>query len=314
MNTSVTERAMLVSLSVSRWTGRKFDKRVTNEVNTRYGATDGGRFNKILMVQDALTAINKIVNEARTFNYNNTQPYSDEGWRILPAANFAKHASKLREYHGAFDAAVDTLTDGWASFKAAEKQRLNGLYVDSDYPRDIRREYGWKSSIRPLPSAGHLIVDIADEALAEAREELNASLRAALYAGHKDLYARLAEAIGHMADTLSESRADGKPPIFRDTLVENVRELCALLPALDILGDPKLQAIRRTAEEKLLVISADTLRTDERAREQVARDAAAILQTIPKVPTIEVPTLNALSDDSDELAKLSVLGDIYGNQ
>ena len=45
----IQDKAMLVSLKLSVWNPRKYDKDVTSEVNNHYQARDAGRFNKILI-------------------------------------------------------------------------------------------------------------------------------------------------------------------------------------------------------------------------------------------------------------------------
>lgn len=104
----LSEKAMLVKLSISQWTARKYDRKVSHEVNSQYGANaDAGRYNKVLIAQEAIKKITKVANEARTFHYYQTLSWSDEGYRMLPAANFMDYSTKMREFRSKFETVVN---------------------------------------------------------------------------------------------------------------------------------------------------------------------------------------------------------------
>jgi hypothetical protein len=53
-NQDLHTRAMLVSLRISAWSARKYDKKISLEVAANHGASaDAGRYNKYLMPADA---------------------------------------------------------------------------------------------------------------------------------------------------------------------------------------------------------------------------------------------------------------------
>lgn len=271
----LSERAMLVRLEISQWTARKHDKRATETVETHYGAHNAGRFNKVLIAEEAIKAVAKTANAARTFHYENTLPWTDEGYRILPAKNFTSYSAKMRELHADFDKSVEELAANYNVLVEDARQRLNGLFNPADYPRDIRSRFGFGTSITPIPTADDFRVPLNSEVLQEIQQELEARLQQATQEAHQDLYRRLATVIGHVADRLGDKEA-----IFRDSLIDNVRELCELLPRLDIVGDPDLQRIRAEAERKLLKHSPQELRESPAARRQTAKDASAILNAL----------------------------------
>ena len=70
--------------------------------------------------------------------------------------------------------------------------------------------------------------------------------------------------------------ADGKGRLY-DTVITDVRELCDLLPALDIAGDPALAATLAEARAHLAGQSIDRLRSCPTARTAAKTAADAIL-------------------------------------
>jgi hypothetical protein len=90
----LSEKAMLVNLKISVWTARKFDPKVTQEIERSHNTRgDIGRFNKALVSLKSVKKYQVIAGEIRTFHYANTLPWGDEGvlfsrskitWIILP--------------------------------------------------------------------------------------------------------------------------------------------------------------------------------------------------------------------------------------
>ena len=84
------------------------------------------------------------------------------------------------------------------------------------------------------------------------------------------------DAVSHIVERLSEyNRGTKKKSRFHDTIIGNVTELVGLLPALNIVDDPKLEEIRRELEQKICTIDPHNLRNDAKLRDNtisVAKD------------------------------------------
>ena len=112
MSIRLSEKAMLVTLSISQWTARKKDKRATSEIHARYSADDkSGQYNKALIAKDRLEQIQKTATAAREEHYKLTLPWLDTGARILPSAMFDKYSQTMRDHRTKFDQAVRDFLD-----------------------------------------------------------------------------------------------------------------------------------------------------------------------------------------------------------
>jgi hypothetical protein len=82
-----------------------------------------------------------------------------------------------------------------------------------------------------------------------------------------DAWSRMHEVLSHMSERLDYQEGETKK-IFRDSLVENARDLCDVLKHLNITGDLKLEEMRKNLEKQLSGVSAEDLREDDGLRNQ----------------------------------------------
>jgi hypothetical protein len=65
--------------------------------------------------------------------------------------------------------------------------------------------------------------------------------------------------------------------IFRDSLIENITEICEILPRLNINDDTDLEQMRQDVLNKVAAFSPDTLRQDKTLRSDTASETKAIM-------------------------------------
>ena len=99
-------KKMLVYLNISFWAARKYDRKISQEIENQYNADDAGRYNKILIAKEHLANIQKIISAARTFHYENTLPWSDNGGRLLPSTNYFAYVKAIQCYKDDFEREV----------------------------------------------------------------------------------------------------------------------------------------------------------------------------------------------------------------
>lgn len=89
----LSQKAVLAGLTIHCWTARRMDRKITNEVHENHNAaSDAGRYNKLLVSKEALAEVEKAKSQLRTEHMKMTQPWFDEGARILPTALYATYA------------------------------------------------------------------------------------------------------------------------------------------------------------------------------------------------------------------------------
>lgn len=278
----VSERAMLVDLTIKKWSAAKHDKKISAEVADNHGAdADSGRYNKRLIAKDALAAIKKIAGEAMDDHYAMTLPWMDAGARMLPSAAYFSYEATMRAHGERFEAAVAQFVTDYPSHRAQARINLNGLFSETDYPHEseIKSRFTFGFNFFPLPSASDFRVNLGALEIDRIRQQIENSTQAAFEDAVKDVYNRIGNVVGHMAGRLRAYNvtADGVEHPFRDSMVENVRELAALLPALNVTEDAGIAQVSASIAQELCTYDADTLRASQNAREKTADAADAIL-------------------------------------
>ena len=102
---NLTHDAMLVSLRITAWSGRLYDRQASNHVAAQHDASaSAGRYNKRLLPKAAFAALTATVSEARSSHYANSLPWDDQGSRLLTVANYEAYTGadgRLARAHGA---------------------------------------------------------------------------------------------------------------------------------------------------------------------------------------------------------------------
>jgi hypothetical protein len=275
---TLTQRALLATLTIREWRARRYDKEVSAQVAKDHGAErKAGCYTKALLPKHYLEAIARLRSEARTFHWELTLPWSDDGYRILPVDLHLAYMERFRSLRARFESAVADFLAVYAEAKVDARGLLGSLYREADYPSTTRLAGAFEMSVslQPLPTAHDWRVDLPAATVSSIRQDLEAQLREAQRLATADLYQRLAAVVSHMARTLGEP---GK--IFRNSLVGNIRDLCALLPRLNFTNDRRLAALTEDIEDRLATLQPAQLRADAGLRQSAAVDAAALLGTI----------------------------------
>ena len=269
------DEAMIVRLSISQWTARKFDKSVSEKIADDYAVdAEVGNYNKVLIAKEAIQTITQAVSATRSFHYENTLPWDDGGGRILPSKNFLTYSKEMRKLKQRFDEAIKDFMENYEEYREDARLRLNSMFCAADYPgrREIGHKFGFSTDIDPVPSSKDFRVSLQNKDMTRIQKQLEKRVEERVIEATKDLYFRLNEVVQKFADKLSDKEA-----IFRDSLVENVVEMVNLLPKLNVGNDPELEKVRKETQKKLCAFEPDTLRKDEKVRSKAAEDAKAIL-------------------------------------
>jgi hypothetical protein len=271
----LSDKALLVQLSISQWTARKYDKRATEQVASANSAVNqAGRYNKSLLpMNDFLANVHQKSTLIRKKYYANTLPWGIDGTQILPSANYLSFMTDFRKEKYEWQMVVNSFLSEYMRLKTHARVSLNTLYNEADYPSqdEVASKFHMDMSIMPVPD-GDFRVDVAEEELARITADVERRVVDASQNAMKEAWTRLHDRVKHMAEKLDDPKA-----VFRDTLVENTREICSVLTRLNFTDDPNLEAMRQEVEQSLTKHHPDALRNDPDLRRDKAAEAKAIM-------------------------------------
>ena len=269
-------KAVLVQLNISQWTARKYDKRVTQEVSDKHNTVgDVGRYNKALLPDnDLLKRIQKKATAIRTEYYANTLGWGvTDGIQLLPSANYMDFMEQFREHRAEWQVLVDEFISQYMQLKANAERTLGDMYNESDYPEEheLRSKFAMDMTVLPVPS-DDFRVEIGSDEMERIADEVRSQVEGAYQSSIKEIWQRLYDKVETMNAKLSDPKA-----VFRDTLTENLSDVCDLLTRMNINNDPDLESIRQQVDSELARNHPDALRNDPIKRREVADKSKDIM-------------------------------------
>lgn len=271
-------RAILASVQISTWAARKYDKAISKEVATAHGTTlDAGRYNKHLMPENAQTykALMSHLQNLRQEHYKQSLAWSDDGWRLLPIKNHSAYTDAMRKGFHTADSLLNDFVHDYPNLRDAARIERNGMFRDEDYPKNIRARFGWNLEFNPVPSTGDYRVELSDEEIAIIAESTERRVTSAFVDAQNDAVKRLYDCVLKIQERLGAPDA-----IFRDSLIQNARELCDVLKRLNLSDDENLEKMRRETELLATTAVPETLRSAPDTRLETANRAQSILDNM----------------------------------
>ena len=276
--------AMLVGLRITAWSGRLYDREASDHVAAQHDATtSAGRYNKRLLPKAAFAALTATMSEARTRHYSNSLPWDDKGSRLLTVANYEHYTELMDGLRERVVRQRARFIEDYDDYVDQARLDLGKLFRIEDYPskEDLRDKFSISYRITPVPDADHFIAKLASDDTDRVKRDIERHIEEQLHDAVGDLYRRLAEAIERVSERLEEDE-NGKPLVFRDTMISNIRDLVDVVPRLNIFGDQRLARLCEQVKDRIAGVEPDSLRPsrtfDPMARDQVKRDADALME------------------------------------
>jgi len=284
---SLASSAMLVDLQISKWTGRRLDKKASTEVTVSNNADKGvaNVHKKLLGNCDELDAINKHVGETRNhYHYAMTMPWSNMGLRLVTTANYFNYHKVMTDRQTSFASLVDVFLQSYEWKVSQVSASLGNLFNSSDYPTldQMRSKFAFNFSYTPLPDAGDFRIDIGNEQSQAMKEQYEDYYSKQLQNAMGDVWTRLHDSLSKMSERLDYQGKDDKKT-FRDTLVSNVENMIGLLKTCNVTDDPKMEQARVVLDDALRGVTPDALREDDYLRSQTKQSVDEVIKSLPSI-------------------------------
>ena len=268
---SISNKALLVSLNISQWVGRKLDRKATDTVEKTHTteARVGNYTKKLLPGAEELDAIQRNAGNIRVFFYEQTLPWCADGSRIISSKNYMDFVAEFRNKKSQFDKAVDTFILQYPRLQEEAKKKLGDLYCETEYPtvEYLTEAFNCDITFMPLPDVGDFRVELSEQEKKTFIDSMVKVERDAM----KECWNRMHDVVSKAALKLNDPDA-----IIRESLIQNIQEMCQLMPKLNVTDDPQLEAMRQDVEKVANTISTQAVREFGTARHEAADKLMAI--------------------------------------
>lgn len=271
----LSDKALLVHLSVSQWTARKLDKKATAIVSNK----NVGNFNKTLLPTcNELGVIHKFTTEVRKAFYINTLPWGIDGTFILPSSNYLTYMNEFRTGRNKWLRYVDDLIAAYPQAVMDAERILNSgeheLFNPNEYPTagELCSKFSMDIAVLPVPSSGDFRVELADAEFATIQSDIEQRVAESSAAAVKDVWQRLYDKVSWLHGRLADPKN-----AFHDATYKDAQDTCELLTRLNFTDDPNLEQMRKEMQQKLVKHHPESLRNDPVLRQDTADEAKAIM-------------------------------------
>lgn len=296
----VARAAVLATLRISIYTGRKRDNRTQAEVvqgKHARSARAASVYKALFADCKELDDIIRLQAMARKRHYTLTLPWDDNGPRLLPVLALQEYQQELEDYQQRFETLVQTFLDKYDTLVAAAAFQLGALFDRAEYPSraQVAKAFAFNVEYTPVPLAGDFRLDIESEVQQDLAKQYEQRIARQLEDAQQDAWERVHEALKRFQDRLTLNE-DGTRKTFHETMVTNAQELCDVLTTLNVTKDPALEKARQQLQNLLAGVDVKELRKFDDARSDTLEKVNRILDAFDW----GVETENEETDDTGD--------------
>ena len=279
---SILENAMLVTVSINMWDGRRLDRAASRKVTEDHHAHDDNalRVNKLLCSKEAMQPFMTAASAIRTHHKDKTLPWRDQGARLLPRKLYMPFMEKHGELTEAYmDAAKAFCFEAYTAEIDRAMFRLGTAFNQNDYeqPDVLIRRFGATLDIDAINDPADFRVQMEEDQVERIREDIEAKVNRRVEDAVAHVWQRVEKTVTHFVKRMnSQTETEGRRSPLHATTLTNLKELVEALPAMNITGDKRLDKLAKRLEKTLCGYEI----TDLKGKPENCEQAAAAAQTI----------------------------------
>lgn len=269
---SLREKAIVVRLKVRAWSGRRRDRQVATKAEEMFESKRQGAYQKMLVDKKELQVIHRSGEHIRGVHYEMTLPWGDNGDRLLPNTIYFDYLKRMKQLTKEHQASCEQFFIKYPGLKADSKRAMGAMYKESDYPdiNQLREKFVVSMEFEPIPDTQDIRLSLNEEEKDFISRNAEETIKRRFADAQKHIYDKIKEALSHMVDRLEGEN------VFRDSLVDNMRELIELMPKLNFSEDKSIAEI--CDKMKTLLVPAQELRDNSTKRVETQKRAKQLMK------------------------------------
>jgi hypothetical protein len=219
-------------------------------------------------------AVTTVRNRIRSYTKGISLPYPEPGLRLIRRASLDAFTDQLAHCREELLTSVERLDEQFTELKHAARERLGSLYCEADYPPclDGLFDVTWEfPSVEPPDYLRQLNPELYEQ---ECRK-VSARFEEAVQLAEQAFIDELSTLVSHLTERLSGSD-DGKPKVFRDSAVGNLREFFERFQQLNVRSSEQLDELVERCRGAVSGVEPVHLRQDDSLRRRVASQLSGV--------------------------------------
>ena len=283
---SLATSGILINIEVSRWTGVKQDREISDEVTAAKKADrEAGRFVKQLFAN--VPEHKSYLNDRQTW-YNwmqrETFPWSGS-WRYLPTPRITKFMSDFKERKEHSDKLLEDLIRVLPVAISNEAFVQGDMFKREDYPTEdeVRSKSGVNLYTSEVPVGdwrNTLHQDLADDLTNHFNRQAQEMVQN-IYEKQKEQMIEAMKALSHCCETdtvIENGEVKVKRKRLYDTTLNKLHEMVDTFKYFNVTKDPALEQARQELERAISGVTIEQLRNSDTTREVVKESVDDILK------------------------------------
>jgi hypothetical protein len=239
----------------------------------------------------AFKAVTSVRTQILAYWRNVSLPFPEPGIRLIRQDMIEEFSQQLITFRQELEESVRQLESHYDELKTAACRRLGSLYNATDYPATLR---GWFDVSWDFPSVEppNYLQQLAPQVYEREAARVATRFDEAVHLAEQAFTEEIAKLISHLTERMSGSE-DGKPKIFRDSAVENLREFFERFRHLNVRSSEQLDALVDNARSIVSGVQPQQLRDDASLRQNIATQLSTVQATLDGL-LVDKPRRNIL--------------------
>ena len=209
---------------------------------------------------------------------NESLPYPEPGIRLMKRDTIDSFTTRMARMRCDLKDAEREYDRRFHTRREASRIRLGNLYNPADYPDSIIGYFDVTWDFPNLDPPEYLRI-LSPDLYRQESERIRARFEESVVLAEQAFLGELHELVEHLLERLSGSE-DGKPKIFRDTVVTNLNDFFDRFKKLNIGSSAELDQLVTDAERIVGNVDPRNLRTSEQTRAAVSRNLSRVQATL----------------------------------
>ena len=225
----------------------------------------------------AFKAVTAIRGRAVAYWKGVSLPYPETRIRLIRQSSIAEFDQQVAEFRDELDDAVGELDRHYDDLRSVARDRLGDLFDISDYPASLIGTFAIEHdypSVEPPNYLRQLSPELYEQECRRVQSRFDEAVQLAETAFTEEL----SKLVEHLSERLSGG--DGRPKVFRDSVVENLTTFFDRFRALNVHSSEQLDDLVSRAQQVLGGVEPQQLRDSGTLRQQLATQLAGVQSSL----------------------------------